>query len=459
MRLSNLAQTFAGYNYNMNINNLKNKQIKVYGKTRALSADEFIIQMQQQNIILADEMNENVSAVFEGRLVNPIEQEELDMIYTTQQAPINDIKLLEVFLCSFIDSDKLQMSLKLSNDTARLSGFLKNSLISDDLFLKLLPLYNWNKETFFENDENRDITSALIGRFYIGLEKNHNVQYASTGILHLISQSTSSDFIEKVASLEPLKVALRNGCDKSTYKILQAIASNKFTPFSVLKALIKGRDVGLNILIAKRENIDDKIQKLLFAEGNEAVLEALSCSSSLSIDFFEPLQKYHANIAHYIRLDQEKFDLLQAYAEDLAQNRSLTKMMIHALCKNSKTDVYLAMNPALDEEDLKDLLDTEESEVIINVAKNTSASKALIEQLFQNSETHLSLASNIATPSNLLEALYLKNDKDILLALAKNRATPIDILCQLQLDRHFDRAVKENETFGNYIQKDNIGWL
>ena len=44
-------------------------------------------------------------------------------------------------------------------------------------------------------------------------------------------------------------------------------------------------------------------------------------------------------------------------------------------------------------------------------------------------------------------------------ALAANPATPIDILQQLQLDARFERAVRTNDAFGQFIQRENIGWL
>jgi len=191
----------------MNLDNLKNRKIKLYGKTKALSQSEFEVQLKNHNIELSESV-EGVEFIFEGRMLNPYEQNELEGLYENGINSV-EVDILEKLLCEAIDENKLLMSLKLSNNQERLLDFLTNKQISNDLFLKLVKLFDWHKEGFFENDENRDVTAALISRFYENIEQNHNVQYANMGLLHLLSQSENEELISVVASLEPLKLALK----------------------------------------------------------------------------------------------------------------------------------------------------------------------------------------------------------------------------------------------------------
>ena len=130
----------------MTILDFKNKTICLYGKSRALSAAEFLDQLKVHEITLLKTVVSSESSVdyaIEGRMVNPIEQMELDRIYEEDVCSIVDLNVLEKVLCDSIDENKLLMSLKLSGDEDRLFGFLKNKLVPNALFLKLLKLYNW----------------------------------------------------------------------------------------------------------------------------------------------------------------------------------------------------------------------------------------------------------------------------------------------------------------------------
>jgi len=223
----------------MNFDRLENKNIMLFGKSRALSADEFARQLQNHNISIVDDAGDDVALIVEGRLVNPIEQDQLEHLYEEKVAPMIEIAELEKWLCSRIDTPKLLMSLKLSNDRNRLMGYLQNPYISNTLFLSLLKLYDWEGLGFFESDDNRDITAALISRFYENIERNHNVQYANMGLMHLLHQSTDAELTETIALLSPLQRALKEGCDNSTQKILNAIALHPSTSAKVLKQWLK----------------------------------------------------------------------------------------------------------------------------------------------------------------------------------------------------------------------------
>ena len=251
----------------MNLDMLKNKTILLLGKTRALDKNEFVSQLKHHNITCVDTYVDEVVCIVEGRMQNPIEQEEMDRLYKENAAYFMMLGDLERDLCEQIDPDKLHMSLKLSGDEDRLLSFLQNNFITDELFLRLLSLYDWKGENFFENDDNRDTTAALIKRFYKDIEKNHNVQYATTGLLHLIIQTDNQALLDTISNLEPIKKALREeNIENGTYKILQAIALHPKTSSSVVKMFVKHAPIEIKAQLATRNDLSPKFQEHLHKE-------------------------------------------------------------------------------------------------------------------------------------------------------------------------------------------------
>jgi hypothetical protein len=408
----------------------------------------------------------SVDYAIEGRMVNPIEQMELDRIYEEDVCSIVDLNVLEKVLCDSIDENKLLMSLKLSGDEDRLFGFLKNKLVPNALFLKLLKLYNWQGEGFFDNDENRDVTAALIVRFYENIERNHNVQYANMGILHLLTQSDDGFLIETIASLSPIKTSLKEMAnsilDNSTSKILELIAVHPDTPSSVIKRFIKSNVPRLNILMASRLDLGGVKQKSLISKET---LSYLAQNPSLEQEVLE-LQEFegHYNLIakHIILTDEifEKFKTIKAVS--LAQNESVTLAMQNALLdlKNENVVNVLAQNSATDISVLERIFESSEDDAThIALCLNSALPKSRLSYYIDYPACHHALAQNSNTPENVLELLAKSDDVEVLLEVARNESTPVPLLYQLQLDKRLERAVKENASFGKNIQTENIGWL
>ncbi len=416
------------YNPFMNLENLKNQKILLLGKTRAFSLDEFTAQLKHNGIELVDEVNKEVKFIIEGRVLSPYEQNLLNELYETYQYEFILLDEFEKALAEQIDDNVLLMSLKLSNDKARLKSFLQNSAISDQLFFKLLKNYKWNKEDFFENDDNRDVTAALIERFYENIERNHNVQFATTGLIHLISQSSNPELLEMISELEPIGYHP---------KIKVILATHPQTPKKVLKKFLKEDDTVVLEAIYSNPSLDHMIAKTLLDEESAA-------------------QK----IAQNIILDEELFNLLQAYPVELASNVSLTESMQQELLKleNFEVEKQLATNQKAEIELLEHLYKKSEQlqELIL---ENESTPEKILQDAFKEGKNYLALAKNNATPQEILIKLYETGETQLLTELAQNENTPVDILYQMQLDSRFERYVRTNEAFGKHIQTENIGWL
>jgi hypothetical protein len=412
----------------MNLENFKNNKILLLGKTRAFSDDEFTAQLKQHQIEIVKEIDDGVVYILEGRVITPYEQNLLDKLYEMKKYEFVLIDEFEKLLAQEIDGDVLLMSLKLSNNKERLKSFLQNSCISNELFFKLLKNFKWNNEDFFENDDNRDVTAALIERFYENIERNHNVQFATTGLIHLISQTDNENLLEVISELEPVKFHP---------KIKVLLATHPKTPKKVLKRLLK--------------------------EGEEEVLEAIHTNESLDHDLAKTLiddENVAQKIAENIALDQDMFSLLSAYATQLAKNITLDPTMQKELLEldDEKVDENLAKNPALIQKNLETLY-KKSSNLHPYILQNKATPKLILESAFKDENNHIFLAKNEATPQEILTKLYGFGKSDILLELARNENTPVDLLYQMQLDSRFERAVRTNAAFGKHIQTQNIGWL
>jgi hypothetical protein len=446
----------------MNLEKLEDKKILLFGKSRAFSMDEFASQLKFHRISMATEFEENLSLVVEGRMMTPYEQNAGDALYKERSGSIEfvSIDVLEKELAKHIDANTLLMSLKLSRNKERLKSFIQNPMIDDELFFKLLKMYTWSGEDFFENDDNRDVSAAIIGRFYKNIERNHNVQYATSGFMHLISQTSNQELIESIAGLEPL-LKIKSDANRN---ILRAISSHVDTPKNVLTLFIKKADPSVNRVIAMRDDCDEEMQQRLYDSMDESVLEALSWSKNLAKNVVYKIleiELYAKNMARNITLDDELFTLfVEKYPLETAKNSSLSLSMQQRLMdlKQKCVNISLASNNFIDTSIIMGLLHEDSSEVANEIYKNSSTPPQALEEAYKESSNHLSLSCNVSTPPHILLALAQSGDGEVLKALAQNPTTPVEVLYQLQLDARFARAVKENPAFGRYIQQENIGW-
>lgn len=418
------------YNARMNYESLSGKSILLLGKTRSLNHDEFVTLLKLHRITLATRWEEGTALIAEGRLMNPLEQQESARLYESRAAPIVALEHIEEWLCRSLEPNRLLMSLKLSNDQERLVDFLQNPYIGDELFFKLLKLYNWQDEGFFDNDTNRDVTASIIGRFYKDLERNHNVQYAMSGLAHLIERYGNRELIEALSSLQPIKKEIQTPQDRSLNGVLDAMAIHPDTPEALLSLLIHTRPS----VLARRVPLS--LEAKLIALGDESVNLLLVRNSSLSnagAVHFESL--YPEEIAEHIGLDDERFErLVGSRGSSLASNRTITERMQERLYQMGDSTVHKAL------------------------AANPSVDAGILVALYEKQEYHGELATNPELPKALLEKLYGMGEGRILSALAANPSTPVEILYQLSLDQRFERSVKTNPAFGRHIQTHNIGW-
>lgn len=416
----------------MNYDALSGESILLLGKTRALNSDEFDILLKLHKITRVGSYTDGVALIIEGRMMNPYEQAESARLYETQNVPIVELSSVEEWLCRSIEPNRLLMSLKLSRNQERLVDFLQNPYITDELYFKLLKLYDWRCEGLFDNDTNRDVTASIIGRFYIDLDRNHNVQYAMSGLAHLIERYGNRELIQAIVELSPIANEIKYHQDRSLNGVLDAIALHPDTQENILRLFLEERAV----LLAHREPLG--LEDELLGLKNEEINTILSQNKSLSSKGADQLEESYPHlIAAHSLLTEERFGrFLENYSVDLGRNLSLSPAMQQRLY-------------ALGDDMVSEAL-----------ASNSITVPEILDDLFESGKFHSQLAANPSLSPDKLESLAVtSSDAEVLLALAANTATPIESLYQLSLDRRFERAVKTNPTFGKHIQTHNIGWF
>ncbi|MDP3588325.1 MAG: hypothetical protein Q8R58_09755 [Sulfuricurvum sp.] len=413
----------------MNYEEYTGKSVLLLGKTRSLNGVEFETLLKLHAMNAVKSFDDTVALIIEGKMMNPLELQESTRLYESHTVPIVDIGAIEKWLCGSIEPNRLLMSLKLSRDQDRLVDFLQNPYISNELFFKLLKLYDWQGEGLFDNDENRNVTAAIIGRFYQDLERNHNVQYAMSGLAHLVEKYGTYELITAISELSPIAKELKNPSEPSLKGVLDAMALHSATSESLLLVLLKERAY----LLAHREPL--ALEQELLALDDETIGRSLAQNRTLSLsgaDFLE--QKYPELIASFYPLDEVRFERLTGNAVALASNSTLTVSMQERLMEMKDEAVFSAL------------------------AQNTVLSLVHLETLFALNRYTVELASNTSLSAQQLETLYQSANPEILKALASNTSTPVEILYQLSLDQRYERGVKTNPSFGKHIQTTNLGW-
>lgn len=450
----------------MNLKSLNNKTIFLLGKSRAFDKDEFTSQLNLHNISLLQEVVDNMpplAFIVEGRMITPYEQIISDDFYAKKLAQFVSIDVIEKLLAENINEDSLLMGLKLSRDKERLLAFLKNSALKDSFFLRLLKLYNFNGEDFFENDENRDVSAALIERFYKNIERNHNVQYATLGLMHLVGQSESLELLETLFLLEPLQKTLHSQEKNTNHSILLSLIKHPKASENILEKTVAKGNIELQREVALREDISAKLQEQLYKTNNPLILEALAYNPNLDKKLLELFIKDENHIRIIVtchRLSDEIFELFYSKnKEDLANNIYLNKEMQNKLYNTKDKNILeaLAKNENLDSELLEQMFT--DKKLLKYLYTNPKIPKEKLFEALKDKEWHKALAKNPNSPKELLSELSSSDDALVLTALAKNIKTPIECLYQLHLDSRFERLVKENPSFGIHIQTNNIGWI
>ena len=430
----------------MELQNYTNKKISLFGKARAFTLDELQNILSRLDIELIEGYDENTSLIVEGAVMPTPLQLKAEELYEQGEVSFVSIDEFELAAARAIEPKKVLMHLKLAANQEKIVAYLQNDYIDDSLFLEVLKLYRFDGENFFENDTNRDITAALIRRFYKEYEKNHNIQYSYIGLLGVIEQSDDATLLETIFALEPVQKALQDPNDPNA-KLLELFALHPASSQKILSTLVKSENRSLIHTIAQRERLEETIETTLLDLGDPTIDNALAHAKELASTSIQTLLErgYADTLAASLALDEERFETLRSHPS-LAHNETLTQKMQEELFADSRYHENLARNPACTL--TQELLDLGSNTIRALVYRHHDLTG--IELSIEGFEAEL--AANPTTPKPLLEAIYNKNIHEANIALAANPSTPVDILYQLSFDMRYAKTVKSNPAFGEHIK-------
>jgi len=430
----------------MELQKYKNEKIALFGKPRAFGFDELQSILGRFNAELVSGYEDGVLLVVEGAVMPTPLRLKAEELYEEGSVEFCSVEEFEKAAAKAIEPKKVLMHLKLAANQEKIIAYLQNDYIDDTLFLEILKLYRFGGENFFENDTNRDVTAALIRRFYNEYEKNHNIQYSYIGLLGVVEQSEDPKLLETIFSLQPVQEALQNKNNPNT-KLLTLFALHPASSTKILSSIVKSGNTEFIHTIAQREHLHETIQQTLLERNDPDINNALSHAKELDEPTIKTLiERGYANIlSASLNLDQKRFDML-CENDSIAMNETLTKSMQKRLFKEEKHRRNLARNPACIL--TKELL-----------ALGDDTIRSLVYRYHNLEDTELSvdgyeasLAANPTTPKEVLEEIFSKNIHEANEALASNVATPVDILYQLSFDMRYAQKVKTNPAFGEHIK-------
>ena len=385
-------------------------------------------------------------------MLNPLEEE---LSYDLYDKKIPDCKLeeFESYFAKSLKPNALLMALKLSNNQDRLISFLKSSAIDDELYLKLLKLYNWGGEDLFDSDNNRDITLTFIKRFFPHRESfNHtDIAHSPASIIDIALTTNSSEILNAILKLPNYKinsrgkekwkptalhefVAINPAISNDAKKRLLNLKDNRYNALLALNLtlnkdeqlqLLNGSDLQTKINLSKNENLDREVFVKLLQES-EDVVKTLLENQKIELEFLE-----------YITDEQLKF---------IAKNLVSVDTINSLIGKSKELDFALALNPTLSAENIVKLYKRYEEEIALNLSLNSNTPKELLEEFYKlnREDITLNLASNPNTPQEILDTLCEQNSNKLNRQLAKNPSVKDEYINFFKLDNELLRIMNDN---------------
>ncbi len=444
----------------------KNKNVFFTGRTDLIDLEELEKYLLQKGAVLVDSMKK-ADLVIKGKFTPIIIEEELYEL-SLRQLDILEINKLEEEFSKNLDIDSILIAIKISKDQERLLKLLSNEYFEDEVFIKLLKLYDFKDEDIYDTDENRDVCTKIVERFCSLVETNHNIQYAPIGVYYTALEASSDKLLEVIYNMPNFSISDKNAQEDQPLNLKEVVALNPNSSKTMHLQIIKNNRVNELRFLALNEAISAMVQKKLFEKNIQEVNISLIKASNYDenmIDEFLKDDVLRKELFKVVSLDERLFDKFFENIDDisliyLCMNKSLTSSMIEkAFEKNiDNANINLLKNKNCPNEKIEEFLNKQDKIYNISIAHNEALTKEQFESLYalDDYDVNISLASNISTFKEILKSLSLKEDRAINETLCANVSTPIGVLLQFQYDGGLKSIISNNDSFREFTRK-NIG--
>ncbi|MEA3497879.1 MAG: BRCT domain-containing protein [Campylobacterota bacterium] len=443
------------------MNKFEDKKIFFSGRGEKIEKDELIKYFIQHNGSMVENIDD-ADFIIEGYMT-PVYLEDKFYLLSQDGIDVINIETIEKEFSKNLNIDNITMAIKISKDQIRLIKLLKNRYFDNDTFLNLLKFYIWGDDGLHGNDENRDISTAIVNRFCSLIESNHNIQHSPIGIYYTALETTNSKLLEIIFNMPEYKISDKNALDEQPLTLKEVVALNQNTPKSVLMQILKNNNFEELKFLALNESISGIIRNKLIKLNDSDITINLIKSNNLDLPNIEIAlenKQLKIEVLKNSNLTDELFDILlknnlsDSQIVYLSSNSSLNTTQIDKLFNFNidNVNINLLKNGKCQIEKINKFLEKNDLVYNIAIAHNSNLSEEFFDKLKELNDINIdiTLCYNQKTPKNILIYLYNKSIDNLNEILSQNENTPINILMQLQVDSRYSTNVANNETYREF---------
>ncbi len=452
---------------NKPIQKFKNKNIYFSGRGEKIDKEELVKYFIQNEAIMIDDVNKS-DIIIQGYMTSTYDEERFYLL-SKEGKELFTIEQIEKEFSTNLDIDSILMAIKISKEKQRVINLLKNRYFSDEIFVKILKYYDWENTDIYDNDENRDVATAITQRFCSLVESNHNIQHSPIGIYYTALETTNEKLLEAIYNMPHYSISDKNAQENQPLTLKEVVALNPNTPKAVLIQILKNNKKEELQFLAQNQSLNTLLKTKLFELDDSTITKNLIIANNIEFENIDTVlqnSELKIELLKHIILDEIIFDkLLSSNLSDveyiyLSSNPTLNSNQIEQLFEKNieNANINLLKNPNCSEEKIKEFLALKDKIYNITIAHNENLSSTSFEHLknLSDIDINLSLAYNQSTPKEILTELYSKNIHELNEALSQNINTPIHILMQLQVDTRYNTLVSNNQIYKEF-SKNNLG--
>ena len=431
-----------------------NMKFLFLGREGMFIEDEIARFLKKYDIVMTRYLEEGVVATIEPLNLNPIEEDISNDAYDAR-IPSFTLDEFEKLLSDGINDNELLMGIKLSNDQARVFRLLGNENISEELFVKLLMMYQWHEEEE-DNREDRDTIMYTLKR-YIDIKPNEaDLHYSYLTLRRLATEVTNPKLLLALIGFPNFEFLIRG---KEKVSLRETIARNNYLDKEVITKLVGLRESKVNVSLAGNKVLEKPQLHMLLAKEDEHINEALATNQNINNEIFQTLLSKENKVVQLLLLSQKIDTERLAYVDTqmldanllstIGANEHLEYHVIDALIqrKNEVLLCNLAQNSTLRATQLEVIYTEGGDATVASLVANSATPVVLLEKFYQthdNNEVCIALAHNPSTPEKILRELFEKDDLEIQRSMASNASIPLDILDILKVDTRLQNELAEN---------------
>ena len=433
------------------------KKFLFLGREGLFTKDEIARFLKKYNISITKNLEEGVVVTVEHSSLNPVEDDISNDAYDAK-IPSLSLDEFEKYLSEDINDDELLMGIKLSNDQERVFRLLGNENISEELFVKLLMMYEWHDEE--EDDRNDRDTIMYTLRRYIDIKPNEaDLLYSYLTLRRLATEATNPKLLLALIGFQNFEFLIR-GKEKVTLR--ETIARNEHLDVELISKLTSLRDNRVDVAMAFNPCVELALLQALFTKNKEKIDEALATNLNIDDVLFDALLSKSEKTIQLLLLSQpineERFALADKHGlkselfATIGANEHLVSTVIDTLISRDNEELihHLAANDTLTVEQVEKMYAKGLTSSFEYLALNSATPAQMLEMFYEKYDEfaiRVALAHNKSTPETILRALFDRDEFEIQQSLASNASVPLDILDILKVDTRLQNELAKNEIF------------